>query len=566
MPLPRRKASLSGREKPIYLADFETTTTEEDCRVWGWGIASVANPENVEYGEDIASFVERISEENSKIFFHNLAFDGAFLMDYLFRQGYSWTEEKSPGIKEFTTLISNMGKYYQIYVRWESGMTTEIWDSLKKLPMSVKNVAKSFKLEIAKGEIDYHYQRPRGWIMTDEERQYVKNDVQIVAEAIKVELAAGMTRMTVGADSLAQYKSMMGKDFDRHFPVLSATIDAEIRRAYRGGWAHVKEKWRGVRVGPGQVFDVNSLYPSVMYSKVLPYGEPLYYPDGLPEASDEYPLFIACITFTAKLRDDHLPCIQIKNSSMFTPTEYVTEVLDPVTMYVTSVDLALWQDHYDMDILAYNGAWMFRGITGFFNDYIDHWMRIKEETDGGTRLIAKLHLNSLYGKFATNPDVTSKIPVFDEEKDIVRLVEGPPETRNPVYTAMGVFITSYARDLTIRTAQDHFSRFVYADTDSLHLLVSTGDSGAKALRVHPTELGAWKHEYDFIDGIFIRAKAYTELTDKGYQTHIAGMPESMAEKVTFESYQDGATFEGKLAPKRVPGGIILKDVGFTLNL
>lgn len=567
MPLPRKRASLSGREQPTYLADFETTTTAEDCRVWGWGIASVANPENVEYGEDIASFVERISDEHSLTYFHNLAFDGAFILDYLFRLGYEYTEERVPGLKEFTTLISNMGKFYQIRVCWESGKVTEFRDSLKKLPMSVKNIAKSFQLEQVKGEIDYHYLRPPGWVMTDEEREYVKNDVQIVAQAIKLELAEGMTRMTVGADSLAQYKSMMGRDFDRHFPVLAASLDAEIRRAYRGGWAHVKEQWRGKLVGAGQVFDVNSLYPSVMYSKVLPYGEPLYYADGLPEPSDEYPLFIACITFTAKLRDDHLPCIQIKNSSMFTPTEYVTEILDPVTMYVTSVDLALWEEHYDMDILAYNGAWMFRGVVGFFNDYIDHWMRIKEESDGGKRLIAKLHLNSLYGKFATNPDVTSKIPVFDEEKDIVRLIEGPPETRNPVYTAMGVFITSYARDLTIRTAQDHYGRFVYADTDSLHLLLEGTETGkGKALRVHPTELGAWKHEYDFSAGIFIRAKAYTELTDKGYQTHIAGMPESIAQHVTFESYRDGATFEGKLAPKRVPGGIILKDVGFTLNL
>lgn len=567
MPLPRKRVSLSGRERPIYLADFETTTDEEDCRVWSWGISSVSDYENVEVGEDIGSFVERISEEHSLTYFHNLKFDGAFILDWLFRNGYEFTEEKVPGTKEFTTLISGMGKFYQIRVCWETGKVTDFHDSLNKLPMSVKNVASSFKLEQVKGEIDYHLPRPPGWVMTPEELEYVTNDVQIVAQAIALERDQGMTRMTVGADSLAQYRGMLGRDFDRHFPVLAASIDAEIRRAYRGGWAHVKEEWRGKRVGPGQVFDVNSLYPSVMYTKVLPYGEPVYYPDGVPEASEEYPLFIACITFTAKLRDDHLPCIQIKNSNMFTPTEYVTEVLDPVTMYVTSVDLALWEEHYEMDILSYNGAWLFRGIKGFFNQYIDYWMKIKEESDGGKRLIAKLHLNSLYGKFATNPDVTGKIPVFDEEKNIVRLVDGPPETRNPVYTAMGVFITSYARDLTIRTAQDHYGRFVYADTDSLHLLVEGPNTGkGKALRVHPTELGYWKHEYDFIDGIFVRAKAYTELTKDGYKTHIAGMPESIAETITFESYRDGATFEGKLAPKRVPGGIVLKDVGFTLNL
>lgn len=580
MPLPRKKALSIGRNKRTWVADFETTTTAEDCRAWGWGLCSVENPENVEFGGDMHSFIERISSESSVTYFHNLGFDGSFILDHLFREGFEFTDEKHVGFKQFQTLISKMGKFYSITVRWENGMLTEFRDSLKKLPMSVRNVAKAFKLAQVKGEIDYHSARPVGWVMTEEEREYVKNDVQIVARALQVQIAEGMTRLTVGADSLAQYKGIMGKDFDRHFPVLSPSIDAEIRRAYRGGWAHVNKRYRGKIVGKGQVFDVNSLYPWVMKDKVLPYGEPVYRSEGIPETSAEYPLFIACITFVAKLKPDHLPVIQIKNSSMFTPTEYVEEVPEPTTMYVTNVDLKLWEDHYDLEILAYNGSWHFQGLRGFFDGYIDHWMEVKENSEGGRRLIAKLHLNSLYGKFATNPDVTPKIPIFDEEQNIVRLIEGPEDKRNPVYTAMGVFITSYARDLTVRTAQDHFDRFIYADTDSLHLLIGTGSG--KAFRVHPTELGAWKREYGFKAGLFIRAKAYTELGDENYHadvgckcdnpsadhfsTHIAGMPESIARNITFDSYRDGATFEGKLAPQRVPGGIVLRDVGFTLNL
>ncbi len=578
--MPRKKALSIGHDRRIWVADFETTTTAEDCRTWGWGICSVNNPENVEFGGDIRSFIERISGESSITYFHNLGFDGSFILDHLFREGYDFTDERTVGVKEFKTLISKMGKFYSITVRWENGHLTEFRDSLKKLPMSVRNVAKAFKLAQVKGEIDYHSSRPVGWVMTDEERMYVKNDVQIVARALQVQIKEGMTKLTVGADSLAQFKSLMGKDFERHFPVLSTSIDAEIRRAYRGGWAHVNEKHRGQIVGKGQVFDVNSLYPWVMKTKVLPYGEPVYRPRGIPETSEEYPLFIACITFVAKLKPNHLPCIQIKNSSMFTPTEYVKEVPEPTTMYVTNVDLQLWEDHYDLEILAYNGSWHFQGVRGFFDDYINHWMEIKETAEGGRRLIAKLHLNSLYGKFATNPDVTAKIPIFDEEKDIVRLIEGPEDKRNPVYTGMGVFITSYARDLTVRTAQDHFDRFIYADTDSLHLLIGTGTG--KSFKVHPSELGAWKREYGFKAGLFIRPKAYTELGDENYHgdvkckcenpsddhflTHIAGMPETIATQITFDSYRDGATFEGKLAPQRVPGGIVLRDVGFTLNL
>ena len=239
---------------------------------------------------------------------------------------------------------------------------------------------------------------------------------------------------------------------------------------------------------------------------------------------------------------------------------------------ITNVDLALWQEHYDMEILSYNGGWMFQGVQGVFCDYIDKWMEVKANNEGGLRDIAKLMLNSLYGKFATNPDVTPKIPVFED--GVVKLRLGPEETRNPVYTAMGVFITAYARDYTIRAAQQHYDVFAYADTDSLHLLI---DGDPDTLDVDPNKLGAWKFEYAFDSALFVRAKAYIEhlvpgqgkINDKhpsGYVTHIAGLPDKVAEKLSFEDFTNGRVFEGKLVPKRVPGGIVLQDAGFTLNL
>src|SRR5690606_33639890 len=127
------------------------------------------------------------------------------------------------------------------------------------------------------------------------------------------------------------------------------------------------------------------------------------------------------------------------------------------------------------------------------------------ESTGGQREIAKLHLNSLYGKFASNPNVTGKIPILENDK--VRFVSGEPATKEPVYTAAGVFITSYARGLTIRAAQQSYGVFAYADTDSLHLLSDTVPDGVD---IHPTRMGAWKFEYAFSEAHFVRAKVYLE--------------------------------------------------------
>ena len=237
-------------------------------------------------------------------------------------------------------------------------------------------------------------------------------------------------------------------------------------------------------------------------------------------------------------------------------------------MMVSSVDLELWEEHYDLEIHAYDGAWMFKAETGVFTEYIDKWMEVKQNSTGGKRALAKLFLNALYGKFATNPDITGKYPILED--NAVKLVTGPEETRDPIYTAMGVFITAYARSITIRAAQANYDVFAYCDTDSLHLLV---DDHPEGLDVNPHKLGAWKHEYDFTEALFVRAKTYIEKKAwRGvpfriqHETHIAGLPVKVAKKLTMETLIPGTRFSGKLVPKRVPGGIVLHDVGFTVPM
>jgi hypothetical protein len=559
----------SGSAIDRIVADFETTTDPEDCRVWAWGLADIFVDNSFVHGNSIESFIEYISKFNSHIYFHNLAFDGSFILDWLLNNKY-WHTDKAFRKGSFSTLISRMGKFYSISVVWRNGNKTEFRDSFKKLPMSVANVAKAFKLEESKLEIDYDEYRAPGHRLTPHEVAYLKNDVIIVAKALKQQLAEGMTHLTVGSDSLAQFKKISGKrTFDRLFPVLPQTMDAEIRKSYRGGFTYADERHKAKIVGTGRVYDVNSLYPSVMYDRMMPYGEPKYF-QGMPKPTDEWPLYIVAITFTASLKEGHIPCIQVKGSPFFTATQYQSEIPDPVTMVCTNVDLALWEDQYDLDILAWEGGFYFKGITGIFCEYIDKWMKVKAEATGGLRTIAKLHLNSLYGKFATNPNVTPKVPVLNDE-GVLHLVVGEEEYRDPVYTPVGVFITAYARDVTIRAAQENYDSFLYADTDSLHLL---GTVDPSTLKVDPQQLGAWKYEGMFDNAIYARAKCYCEhMIEDGngnpmnqFVTHIAGLPDSIAEQVTFDDFYNGKVFEGKLLPTRVKGGIVLSATGFTLNM
>lgn len=589
----KSKASKGTKKARIdYMADFETTTDPADCRVWLWGFVAIYNAEydNVEIGLDIDSFMKRAMEHNSTIYFHNLKFDGMFILDWLLKNGYTHsTAQNLRQDKTFKSLISDNGIFYSITIRWENGHSCELRDSYKKLPMPVSRIATSFNLPETKGSIDYEAYRPVGHKPTSEEEDYIRKDLVIPAKALKEVLDSGMTGLTVAGDSLREYKRLTGSEhFKRMFPVLHESIDSEIRRAYRGGFTYADERFKGRVVGGGIVLDVNSLYPSIMKNKILPYGEPKFV-RGMVEPTVDRPLVIFSVTFTAKIKPNHIPCIQIKGSSIFTATEYLKEIKEPTTLMVTNVDWDLYNDHYDIDVLAYGGGWAFRAVKGMFDVYIDKWSEVKIKEKGGKREIAKLHLNSLYGKFATNPNVTCKIPTLVD--GAVKLVRGEDEKVEPVYTAAGVFITSFARDLTIRSAQRLYPQFAYADTDSLHLIgdyrVRLDDDGKpqlvnapEGIEVHPTKLGAWKFEYAFDSAFYIRAKAYLEhLPDVAadcedetcderhdYVTRIAGLPTAIASTLTFDKLRPGLVLNGKLTPKTVPGGVVLRDTPFELKL
>ena len=547
-------------------ADFETTTDPNDVRVWASCAVDIETLETVFIGNSIESFFEWLKNKNTVAYFHNLKFDGEFILWYLLRNGYRYSESREPNT--FSTLISDTGIFYSIEVIFEKKKRkykkVTFLDSLKKLPFKVSQIAKAFQLEDEKLEIDYKAFRHVGHELTEEEKRYIVADCRIVAAALKIQIGQGLKRMTNASDAMNGFKEIISKKkFDRMFPVFPVELDADIRRAYKGGFTYLNPKHKNRRGLQGITLDVNSLYPSVMYYEKLPYGYPMFF-EGAPELDEHYSLFIVRLECAFELKPNHIPTIQLKNNRAFIETEYLESSNgEIVQMTLTSVDLELMLDHYDVYDLTYICGWKFRGTTGVFKDYIDHWMHIKETETGAKRQLAKLMLNSLYGKFATNPNAATRAPMLSKIDDCVHYtIDNDADPRSPVYTAMGAFITAYARNKTIRSGQAVYDRFIYADTDSLHLI---GYDIPDGLDVHPTKLGAWKHEGEFHDSKFIRAKTYMETTDDGTKVTCAGMPDNVKKQVTYDNFHSGSTFDGKLMPRRFPGGVVLMETTFTIK-
>lgn len=546
-----------------YCADFETITNPEDCRVWAYAIAEVGNIDNFHYGNSIDDFMEFIEKNQAIYYFHNLKFDGEFIIHWLLNHGFK--HSKKPQEKEFSTLISRMGQFYSIeivYKRRKKGVNkVVIYDSLKKLPFTVANIAKAFHLEMSKLEIDYNEYREIGHELTQEEIDYIHNDVCIVAQALAVQLDQGLTKMTNGADALNYFKELIGKKKYRQlFPVLDLEMDSSIRLAYRGGWTYCNPKIVDKDLGEGLVYDMNSMYPSMMVHRMLPYGRPEYF-TGRYKEDELYPLYIQKIECRFKIKPNHLPTIQLKKNLMFAMNEYIEDSKEVVQMVLTNVDLKLFLEHYDIiGGIEYIDGYKFKSCQGVFDQYIDYWMNIKMTSEGAIKQLAKLMLNSLYGKFATRPDVTGKVPYL--ENGIVRYELGEPETREPEYTPLGVFITAWARDKIIRTAQSVYDRFCYADTDSIHI---TG-TDIPNIEVDDKKLNYWKLESHFTRARFIRQKTYIEEIDGKLNVKCAGMPDSLKELVTWENFHVGfEKADGRLMPKHVKGGIVLVESPYKLR-
>ena len=78
--------------------------------------------------------------------------------------------------------------------------------------------------------------------------------------------------MTQGSNALNNYKEIIGKNMFNHlFPKLEYDIDKDLRKAYRGGFTYLNPIYKEKDVKNGVVLDVNSLYPSLMYEKSLPF-------------------------------------------------------------------------------------------------------------------------------------------------------------------------------------------------------------------------------------------------------------------------------------------------------
>ena len=651
--------------RKIYSADFETTVYKGQTFTEVWASALVElGTENVIIHHSIdETFEYLISQpENSLLYYHNLKFDGSFWLDFLlvkkkFKHAYhvyneeqtdvSWVEDKDIKTHEVKYTISDKGQWYRIIFK-EKGHIIEIRDSLKLLPFSVRDIGKAFKTKHQKLDMDYTGFRYAGCTITPDEQRYIANDVLVVKEALEIMFQQKHNKMTIGACCMAEFKHTVGdkKDYEKLFPDLTKVAldksiygydnaDEYIRKSYKGGWCYiVPEKANEIKRN-GTTADVNSLYPSMMSSEsgnAYPIGMPMFWSgDFIPdEAIAPNKFFFVRVKTRFYIKENMLPFIQIKGSYLYDGTQslstsdyydkksgkYYQYYYDRegnkcdtrVTLTLTMTDYKLFIEHYNVcEFEILDGCYFFSAV-GLFDDYINKYKKIKLESKGALRTLAKLFLNNLYGKLASSTDSSFKVGYEKDDKS-VGFINVPESNKKAGYIAIGSAITSYARNFTIRAAQQNYygtdkRGFIYADTDSIHCDLQPNE--IKGITVHDKDFCCWKLEASWDIGWFVRQKTYIEhvvaedlekIEHPYYNVKCAGMPtrckdlflvsmgetwknsdeqidlkkvqeweeEFLKQKHTIEDFKIGLIVPSKLMPKRIAGGILLVETTYEMR-
>lgn len=618
----------------MFVADFETTDsdrvyrydtkTDEPIhyqRVWLAGYKNLQTMEST-YHYSLDDFMKDIlarhDNTHREYAFHNLKFDGSYIIPWLMNNKYTVSEGKpQPG--EFSVLVDSRNNWYNITVQCTKRRKITIWCSQKLFPTALRYLPEIYGTptqKIAEDQDFYTKPRPEGYVPDERDMQYFENDLQVPAETLNkhIELYGLRFKKTQASQSY--------HNFEQEFPAwrwrfnaLTDDVDKAVRPAYWGGIAYVPPHKAGKDHYGVNVMDITSSYPHKASKCKLPYGLPLY-EFGEGKHPDMSKFWVAEILAEFELKDEnHLPCIPAKaiieggimEDKESDHDKWLVESDGIVRMTVSSIDYMTIQKSYKFKVVRWlwsiHWAWKIqpevaRFVDTRFDQRVKYKALAKVETDPQKKREyktmdnrAKIDINSFYGKFGEEVIKEGKTPHLEYEEDLDEEVVVWKTDRvdiateyNRKFLPVAIAITAWGRQQLVEMANLLGEHFLYCDTDSVHYLKEGGqekiDNAVKngTIDISRNTLGAWDFEGSFIRGRFLRAKCYMEECEKkGLLATVAGLPAdpdtgNFSKKrscLNWDNFHIGTTIppeqSNKLRTVSTPTGNKLVPTGFKIT-
>ena len=278
-------------------------------------------------------------------------------------------------------------------------------------------------------------------------------------------------RLTIGATALSEFRK------HHEFSTLTERQDRDVREEfYHGGRVECFEK--GIITSPLRVYDVNSMYPSVMRN----YSHPIGMPSVIGRKITDKTAFLE---------------VTGENLGAFTSISKTPRDTYTVTIHEwkAGLDTGMFRPQRIIKTIDFE-EW------STFDVFVDHFYDLRKkakiENDAAGILFFKYILNSCYGKFGQNPEGYKDYKIDSSGKnfapywtpsyimDNFTIWSQPSRETKRYNVAISASITGAARAVLMR-AISQAKGLVYCDTDSLICESMSGE-------IDDSKLGAWKLE------------------------------------------------------------------------
>lgn len=322
----------------------------------------------------------------------------------------------------------------------------------------------------------------------------------------------GNIKLTIASTSLSLFKNNYLKNWI--YPInkdikigklygkdIIINIENEIRKYYIGGRTEIDKRYGEFLY----YYDINSLYPFIMYKNDFPISPPLYI---LPEqiSKNDKGFFYCDIYYDKNKCESGLPFLPMKIFN-----KNFNKLIYPV---------GKWSGLYDIDVINYakNLGYEIDIKYGFifeyepiFKDFISDMYSLRKENDS-YNIIFKYLMNTGYGKFAQHRESSQiiKITDFDLYKDSDVKIE-------PYIDELALFKVSKTIDsnyiipsVSSRVTQlAQLELYKWYEKASYDIYMSDTDSFITSEKLpYSKELGDIKLEYEIDRGIFLFPKFY----------------------------------------------------------